>query len=55
MLMTGERPWIIIRVGVEVDRGSKIFKMRDVQGYPRATKTNPMLLKTQTTTVINNF
>ena len=26
-------------VGVEVDRGSKVFKMRDVQGYPRATET----------------
>ena len=33
--MTGN----INKVGVEVDRGSKVFKMRDVQGYPRATKT----------------
>ena len=37
--MTGKYPWNINRVGVEVDRGSKVFKMRDVQGYPRATKT----------------
>ena len=37
--MTGKYPWNINRVGVEVDRGRKVFKMRDVQGYPRATKT----------------
>ena len=39
----------INRVGVEVDRGSKVYKRRDVQGYPRAPetvhfhKTNPPL------------
>ena len=37
--MTGTYPWNINRVGVEVDRGSKVFKMWDAQGYPRATKT----------------
>ena len=29
----------IVRVGVEVSRGSKILKLRDVQGYRRAPKT----------------
>ena len=29
----------IVRVGVEVSRGTKTLKMRDVQGYPRAPKT----------------
>ena len=38
-VMSGKYPWNINRVGVEVDRGSKVFKMRDVQGYPRATHT----------------
>ena len=38
MHMTGKYPWNINRVGVEVDRGSKVFKMRDVQGYLRTTK-----------------
>ena len=55
--MTGKYPWNINRLGVKVDRGSKVFKMRDVQGYTRATKTvlfNPRLLKTQTTIAINN-
>ena len=37
--MTRKYPWNINRVGVEVDRGSKVFKMRDVQGNSRATKT----------------
>ena len=40
----------IVRVGVEVSRGSKMLKMRDVQGYRRAPKTtffNPKLLKNQ--------
>ena len=37
--MTGKYSWNINRVGVEVDHGSKVFKMRDVQGYPRAPKT----------------
>ena len=32
MHMTGKYPWNFNRVGVEVDRGSKVFKMRDVQG-----------------------
>ena len=39
MYMTGKYPWNIIRVGVEVYRGSKVFKMSDVQGYPRTPKT----------------
>ena len=39
MHIKGKYPWNINRVGVEVDRGSKVLKMRDVQGYPRATKT----------------
>ena len=39
MYATRKYPWNIIEVGVEVDRGSKVFKMRDVQGYPRAPKT----------------
>ena len=60
MHMTGKYSWNINRVDVEFDRGSKVFKMRDVQGYPRAPKTvgyifNPRLLKTQTTIAINNF
>ena len=29
----------IVRVGVEVPRGSKVRKMRDVQRYPSAPKT----------------
>ena len=37
--MAGKYPWNIIRVGVEVSRGRKVFKMRDVQEYPRAPKT----------------
>ena len=56
--MTGKYTWNVIRVGVEVDRGSKVFKMRDVQGYPRATRLyifNPRLLKTQTTIAMSNF
>ena len=46
--MTGKYLWNIKRVGVEVDRGSKVFKMRDVQGYPRATETvhfQPQVIK----------
>ena len=57
MYMTGKYQRNIIRVGAEADRGSKCFKMRDVQGYPRAPNTihfNPRLLKTQTTIVIIN-
>ena len=30
MHMAGKYPWNIDRVGVEVDRGSKVFKIRDV-------------------------
>ena len=37
--VAGKYSWNINSVGVEVDRGSKVFKMRDVQGYPRAPKT----------------
>ena len=40
MHMAGKYPWNINRVGVKVDRGSKV---------------NPRLLKTQTTIAINNF
>ena len=29
----------IVRVGVEVSRGSKVLKIRDVQRYPSAPKT----------------
>ena len=29
----------IVRVGVEVSRGSKVLKKRDVQRYPSAPKT----------------
>ena len=28
----------IVRVDLEVSRGSNVLKMRDVQGYPRAQK-----------------
>ena len=37
--MTGKYPLNIKRMGGEVDRGSKVLKMTDVQGYPRALKT----------------
>ena len=37
--MAEKYPWNIIEVGVEVYRGSKVFEMRDVQEYPRASKT----------------
>ena len=39
MHMTEKYPRNINRVGVVFDRGSKVFKMRDVHGYSRATKT----------------
>ena len=39
MCMTGEYPWKIIMMSVEIYRGSKAFKMKDVQGYPRVPKT----------------
>ena len=45
MYMAGKYPWNIIGVGVEIDRGSKVFKMRDVQGYLRAPKTEHFLPK----------
>ena len=56
--MTGKYPWNIKRVGLEVERVSKVFKTRDVQGYPRAPKTvhfNPRLLQAQTTIAMSNF
>ena len=31
----------IVEVSVEVSRGSKVLKMRDVQRYPSAPKKNP--------------
>ena len=34
--MTGKYPKDMIRVGVELHRGSKVPEMIDVQGYPRA-------------------
>ena len=48
MYMAGKYFWNIIRVDIEVSRGSKIFKMRDVQQYPRAPKTvhfQPQVIK----------
>ena len=39
--MTRKYPWNINRVGLEVDRDSKVFEMRDAQGYPRATFLTP--------------
>ena len=34
MYIAGKYPRNIIRVGVEVSGGSKVCKLRDVQGYP---------------------